>query len=177
MIWRGADGYKQLQPGMRILDNCSLTLFFETVASLSAWASLYNAKKYVLWRPHIDEIPFLWTFPQERIWLKTSSVFIKDKLIIRELIKKERGQIVDLRTDWDDFLVEDFLKWNHGQAPPLNFLCGIGIVGAEWLNYNPYYIEDSQRYWRTNIPSWLGIQSDRLGENKLIERLYYFGWV
>ena len=39
LIWRGADGYKQLQPGMKRLENLSLTLFLETFARLAARTS------------------------------------------------------------------------------------------------------------------------------------------
>jgi hypothetical protein len=73
--------------------------------------------------------------------------------------------------------VEEFWKRNHGQAPPLRLLCEIGIVGAEWLNYTSTSMKNEQQDWRKNIPSWLGVPGDRLGENKSIERLYYFGWV
>jgi hypothetical protein len=125
----------------------------------------------------MDEMPFPWPLPQEHIWVETSSVFIKEKVIIRELSKKERAQIIDLRTDWAEYLVEEFWKWNHGQAPPLRLFCEIGIVGAAWLNFTSSSMEDEQQDWRTNIPSWLGIPGDRLGENKSIERLDYFGWV
>ena len=56
-------------------------------------------------------------------------------------------------------------------------LCEIIIFETALLHYTPYSIEDSQQDWRTNIPSWLGTPGDCLGENKLIERLYCFGWV
>ena len=88
LIWRGADSYKQFQPGIRRLDNRSLTIFLEPVARLAAQASLEKYKQDFLWRPHIYEMPFSWNFLQEQIWVETSSVFIKDKLIIRELGKK-----------------------------------------------------------------------------------------
>ena len=51
-------------------------------------------------------MPFPWTFPQERIWVDKCSVFIKDKMIIRDLSKKELGRIIYLRTDWAHVLVE-----------------------------------------------------------------------
>jgi hypothetical protein len=86
-------------------------------------------------------MPFPWPLPQEHIWVETSSVFIKEKLIIRELSKKERAQIIDLRIYWAENLVEEFWKWNHGQAPPLRLLCEIGIVGAAWLNYTSSSME------------------------------------
>jgi hypothetical protein len=97
-------------------------------------------------------------------------------LIINELSKKERAQIIDLLTNWAEELVDECWKWNHGQAPPLRLLCEIGIVGAEWLNYTSTSMKNEQQDWRTNLPSWLGAPGDRLGENKSIERLYYFGW-
>ena len=74
-------------------------------------------------------MPFPWTFPQERIWVETSYVFIRDKLIILKLSKKEREQIIDLCTDWSDVLVEDCWKWNHGQVHPLRF-----FVKLEYLD-------------------------------------------
>jgi hypothetical protein len=98
-------------------------------------------------------------------------------LIIRELSKKERVQIIYLRTDWAEDLVEELWKCNHGQAPPLRLLCEIGIVEAAWLNYTSYSMEDEQQDWRANIPSWLGVPGDRLGGKKSIERLDCFGWV
>ena len=152
-------------------------IFLETVARLSSRASLEKAKKDFLWRPHIYEMPFTWPFLQEHIWVETSSVFIKDKLIIRELSKNKQGNIINLRTYWAGVIVEEFGKWNHGHEPPLCLIFEIGIVGAAWLNYTTYSIEDSQRDWRTNIPYWLGIPGDCLGENKLIKRLDDFGWV
>jgi hypothetical protein len=158
-----------------------MTLFLEPVARVaarvSAQASLEKSQQEFLWRPHLDEMPFPWHLPQENIWVETYPVFIKDKLIIRELSKKEQAQIIDLHTDWAEDLVEEFWKCNHGQAPPLRLLCEIGIVGAAWLNYTSSSMENEQQDWQTNIPSWLGFPGDRLGENKSSERLDYFGWV
>jgi hypothetical protein len=122
-----------------------MTLFLEPAARLAARASLEKAQQDFLLRPHIDEMPFPWHLPQEHIWVETSSVFIKDKLIICELSKKERAQIIDLLTDWAEDLVEEFWKWNHGQAPPLMLLCKIGKVGAAWLNYTSSSMEDEQQ--------------------------------
>jgi hypothetical protein len=73
-----------------------MTLLLEPVAHLAERASLEKDQQDFIWRPHIDEMPFPWHLPQEHIWVETSSVFIKDKLIIRELSKKERAQIIDL---------------------------------------------------------------------------------
>ena len=64
-----------------------------------------------------------------------------------------------------------------GQAPTLHLLYEIRIFGAAWLNFTSYYIEDIQRDWRTNIPSWLGIPGGPSGEKKMINYLDYFGWV
>ena len=105
------------------------------------------------------------------------SGFIKDKLIIFKLSKKEQAQIIYLRTDWDNVLVEECWKWNHGQAPPLWLICEIGIFLAAWLNYNSYSIKDIQRERRTNVTSWLGIPGSCLGGDKLTKNLDYFGWV
>ena len=85
--------------------------------------------------------------------------------------------IIHLCTDWADVLVAECWKWNHGQEPPLRLLCEIGMILAAWFNYTPYYIEDSQKDWQTNTPSWLVIPGYPLGENKLIKRLDYSGWV
>jgi hypothetical protein len=50
LIWRGANGYKQLRPGMRRLEHLSMTLFLEPVARLAARSSLEKAQQYFLWR-------------------------------------------------------------------------------------------------------------------------------
>ena len=71
-------------------------------------------------------------------------------MIIHELSKNERAQIIAVHADWADVLVEECYKCKHAQARLLRLLCKIGIVGAAWLNYTPYSIEDSQRDWRTN---------------------------
>ena len=40
LIWISADGHKQLQPGMYILEHRSMNLFLDPVSCLSAHASL-----------------------------------------------------------------------------------------------------------------------------------------
>ena len=126
---------------MRILEHRALTLFLDTVEHLSARVSLDKYEQDFLWRPHIDKIPFPWTLTQERIWVETSSIFINDKLIIREISKKEQAQIIDLLTDWASFFVEECWKCNHGQSPPLRLLYEIGTVGAACRG-REYYFED-----------------------------------
>ena len=58
----------------------------------------------------------------------------------------------------------------------LDLLC-IFVIHLIIVKNCLYYIDNSHQDWRTNIPYRLGIPGDFLGENNLIDRLDYFGWV
>ena len=111
----------------------SLSILLESTVNNYYRSTIKSTACDFVWHPHTSTSSLSLYFPQDKLWVETTTAFHQDLLIIRSFTIHGLGQIIDLRSDCSTVLVQTVQKWNVGALIPLFLLEDIGIIGGAWL--------------------------------------------
>ena len=192
VAWRGGSPAKliEVQPAKRNHPVRPLAAFLEPAVSLLAWRRPSMVTGEALqdcWCPHSSGAkPYPWPLRDAPLWVCTTSVLLKGVgLLERPLMVKERAQLVDLREDWGNDLLDLVWQWDRGASPPLRIVVEFVLSAADWLcgeqtsREMPPAKDKDKAFdvfdWSRVHPPLLSNISGVAGIS--LERLAYFGWV
>ena len=172
-----------IQPGKRRNPTRPLGAFLEPSVKLKEWR--FAADDSGCWDPNeTAPTPFHWPPQSSSPWVRTSSVYFKERLVEQPMTNKEKAQLLDLREDWGAMIVNDVWKWNNSESPPLRFMVEFVLSALPWLSdrvstmkpvNKEKNIEEVIDWSRTKDPS-LFLNSDLEDSRTALECWIYFGW-
>ena len=75
IIWGGHGLPYNFNPGLRKLNSRPLIKFLDPVARFANQLNQIRNEEDFVWRPHLDNIPFPWTFSSPPMWIETYYFF------------------------------------------------------------------------------------------------------
>jgi hypothetical protein len=128
--------------------------------------------------------PFVWPLTTANPWVRTKSVFFNERLVEHPITGKEKAQLLDLREDWGDCLVNEVWEWNQMTPPPLRLLVEFILSAKDYLQLQlgltdpackGSYTEECFDWSRTR-PLVVHQPAGSLGSLSPVEERIYFGW-
>jgi len=127
---------RSVLPGTRVHPTRPIGAFLEPSSKLDQWRLVGEAEALGddVWDAvSPSALPFPWPSRHATPWVRTRSVFFKDRLLERPMTVKEKSQILDVREDWGASILDYIWEWNDRGSPPLRCLVEFVLSAAEIL--------------------------------------------
>ena len=179
----------EIYPGKRTYPLRPVGAFLEPSVRLREWNLVPSARPPVsveCWDATLGSKakPFSWPPSTRHPWVRTRSVFFKERWIERPITDKEKAQLLDLREDWGNHLINDVWEWNQMESPPLRLLVEFTLsantcLQSELKLTNPIRkgMHNEECFdWSRTRPALSTAHATESGSLSPVEEAVCFGW-